>query len=75
MTEKKTRKSVPRPNSGRRGKDGASRNLIIKNIRFTPEQAEWVTENGPAAVRQLVQSEVDKESLCLKVWGKKEPSK
>lgn len=61
MTEKKTRKSVPRPKSGRRGKDGVAKNLIIKNIRFTPEQAEWVTENGPAAVRQLVQNELNKE--------------
>jgi hypothetical protein len=61
MTEKKTRKSAPRPNSGRRGKDGAIGNLVIKNIRFTPEQAEWVTENGPSAVRQLVQNELNKE--------------
>ena len=38
--KKQTRKSVPRPNSGRRAVDGAT-DLVKVGIRLTPAQHEW----------------------------------
>ena len=55
---KKTRKSVPRPNSGRRAVDGAM-DLVKVGIRLTPAQHEWVKANGQHALRQLVQAHID----------------
>ena len=50
---KKTRKSVPRPGSGRRGKDGAV-GLVPVLVRLTPEQHAKVKENGAAWVREAI---------------------
>ena len=55
---KKTRKSVPRPNSGRRAVDGAT-DLVKVGIRLTPAQHEWVKANGQHALRQLIQAHID----------------
>lgn len=58
MTEKKTRKSVPRPGSGRRGTDGAV-GLVEINRKFTPEQAEKIRRNGSAWLREAVENYPD----------------
>ena len=55
---KKTRKSVPRPNSGRRAVDGAM-DLVKVGIRLTPAQHEWVKANGQHALRRLIQWCID----------------
>ena len=58
--KKQTRKSVPRPNSGRRAVDGAT-DLVKVGIRLTPEQHEWVQKHGQHALRQLVQARIEAE--------------
>lgn len=55
---KKTRKSVPRPNSGRRAVDGAT-DLVKVGIRLTTAQHEWVKANGQHALRQIIQGRID----------------
>ena len=55
---KKTRKSVPRPNSGRRAVDGAT-DLVKVGIRLTPAQHEWVKANGNDGLRRLIQGYID----------------
>ncbi len=55
---KKTRKSVPRPNSGRRAVDGAM-DLVKVGIRLTPAQHEWVKANGQHALRQIIQWHIE----------------
>lgn len=56
--KKQTRKSVPRPNSGRRAVDGAT-DLVKVGVRLSKEQHEWVKANGQHALRQLIQSHID----------------
>ena len=58
--EKKTRKSVPRPGSGRRGSDGAV-GLVQVGVRLTPDQHAWVREHGNAGLRQLIQDRIESE--------------
>lgn len=55
---KKTRKSVPRPNSGRRAVDGAT-DLVKVGIRLTPAQHKWVKANGNDGLRRLIQERID----------------
>ena len=55
---KKTRKSVPRPNSGRRAVDGAM-DLVKVGVRLSKDQHEWVRLNGQHALRQLIQAHID----------------
>ena len=56
--KKQTRKSVPRPNSGRRAVDGAT-DLVKVGIRLTPAQHEWVKANGNDGLRRLIQERID----------------
>lgn len=58
--EKKTRKSVPRPNSGRRAADGAT-DLVKVGVRLSAEQHEWVKANGNDGLRQFIQARIDAE--------------
>lgn len=60
MSEKKTRKSVPRPNSGRRAADGAV-DLVKVGFMLEPAQHEWIKANGSGALRQLIQTRIDAE--------------
>ena len=56
--KKQTRKSVPRPNSGRRAVDGAM-DLVKVGVRLSKDQHEWVRLNGQHALRQLIQGRID----------------
>ena len=56
--KKQTRKSVPRPNSGRRAVDGAT-DLVKVGIRLTTAQHEWVKANGNDGLRRLIQGCID----------------
>lgn len=56
--KKQTRKSVPRPNSGRRAVDGAM-DLVKVGVRLSKDQHEWVRLNGQHALRQLIQAHID----------------
>lgn len=56
--KKQTRKSVPRPNSGRRAVDGAM-DLVKVGVRLSKAQHEWVKANGQHALRQLIQAHID----------------
>lgn len=58
---KKTRKSVPRPNSGRRAVDGAM-DLVKVGVRLSKDQHAWVKANGQHALRQLIQAYMDADS-------------
>ena len=80
--KKQTRKSVPRPNSGRRAVDGAT-DLVKVGVRLSKAQHEWVKANGQHALRQLIQAHIDEtgagvsiasvgsdaESMRAKVYG------
>ena len=66
--KKQTRKSVPRPNSGRRAVDGAT-DLVKVGARFSVEQHAWIQKNGQAALRQLVQQRIDAEKMALPFAG------
>ena len=59
--KKKTRKSVPRPNSGRRAVDGAT-DLVKVGVRLSKAQHEWVQANGQHALRQLIQAYMDADN-------------
>ena len=59
--KKQTRKSVPRPNSGRRAVDGAT-DLVKVGVRLSKAQHEWVKANGQHAMRQLIQAYMDADS-------------
>ena len=64
--KKQTRKSVPRPNSGRRAVDGA-KDLVKVGIRLTPAQHEWVKANGQHALRRLIQERIDEAGTGLSI--------
>jgi ribosomal protein L16/L10AE len=64
--KKQTRKSVPRPNSGRRAVDGAT-DLVKVGVRLSKEQHEWVKANGQHALRQLIQAHIDKEGAGISI--------
>lgn len=57
-TEKKKRKSVPRPGAGRRGKDGAVGLVMISRL-FTETQAAKIRKNGSSWLREAVQNYPD----------------
>lgn len=65
--KKQTRKSVPRPNSGRRAVDGAT-DLVKVGIRLTPAQHEWVKANGNDGLRRLIQERID-SGVAISVAG------
>lgn len=54
---KKTRKSVPRPGSGRRAEDGAT-DLVQVGVRLTPEQHAWLKQHGNVGLRALIQTQI-----------------
>ncbi len=60
--KKQTRKSVPRPNSGRRAVDGAT-DLVKVGIRLTPAQHEWV--------KAKVSDQKKYDEGFDRIWGKK----
>ena len=64
--KKQTRKSVPRPNSGRRAVDGAM-DLVKVGVRLSKEQHEWVKANGQHALRQLIQAHIDEAGTGLSI--------
>lgn len=56
--QNKTRKSVPRPGSGRRGTDGAGRDLIRKTVLIRKDQDEDFKRLGTSAfVRRMIDQE------------------
>lgn len=60
--KKQTRKSVPRPNSGRRAVDGAT-DLVKVGVRLTAEQHAWVKAHGNDGLRRLIQIRIDTEQV------------
>ena len=64
--KKQTRKSVPRPNSGRRAVDGAM-DLVKVGVRLSKAQHEWVKANGQHALRQLIQAHIVEAGTGLSI--------